>query len=73
MIAISKLAAAVQPSATMAAGNKAKQMKADGIDGDSGSCGGGQCCRCPIFARRAPSHDDGGRSILCTVGQEHGG
>jgi aspartate aminotransferase len=31
MIAISKLAAAVQPSATMAAGNKAKQMKAEGL------------------------------------------
>ena len=31
MIAISKLAAAVQPSATLAAGAKAKQMKAEGI------------------------------------------
>src|SRR5438445_269114 len=32
MIAISKMAAAVQPSATLAAGAKAKQMKAEGID-----------------------------------------
>jgi aspartate aminotransferase len=31
MIAISKMAAAVQPSATLAAGAKAKQMKAEGI------------------------------------------
>jgi aspartate aminotransferase len=31
MIAISKLAAAVQPSATLAAGAKAKQMKAEGL------------------------------------------
>src|SRR5437763_528025 len=31
MIAISKLAAAVQPSATMAASVKAKQMKAEGL------------------------------------------
>src|ERR1700683_1295489 len=31
MIAISKLAAAVQPSATMAASVKAKQMKAEGV------------------------------------------
>jgi aspartate aminotransferase len=31
MIAISKLAAAVQPSATLAAGAKAKQMKAEGM------------------------------------------
>ncbi len=31
MIGISKMAAAVQPSATLAAGAKAKQMKADGI------------------------------------------
>jgi aspartate aminotransferase len=31
MIAISKMAAAVQPSATMAAANKARQMKAEGI------------------------------------------
>src|SRR5260370_29907481 len=32
MIPISKMAAAVQPSATLAAGAKAKKMKADGID-----------------------------------------
>src|SRR5258708_6728790 len=32
MIPISKMAAAVQPSATMAAGAKAKQMKAEGIN-----------------------------------------
>ncbi len=32
MIAISKMAAAVQPSATLAAGAKAKQMKAEGIN-----------------------------------------
>ncbi len=32
MIAISKLAAAVQPSATLAAGAKAKQMKAEGLN-----------------------------------------
>src|SRR6516225_2684349 len=31
MIGISKMAAAVQPSATLAAGAKAKQMKAEGI------------------------------------------
>src|SRR3954463_6168922 len=31
MIPISKMAAAVQPSATLAAGAKAKQMKAEGI------------------------------------------
>jgi aspartate aminotransferase len=31
MIAVSKMAAAVQPSATLAAGAKAKQMKAEGI------------------------------------------
>src|SRR5487761_137141 len=31
MIAVSKMAAAVQPSATLAAGAKAKQMKAQGI------------------------------------------
>src|SRR5215471_6185936 len=31
MLAISKMAAAVQPSATLAAGAKAKQMKAEGI------------------------------------------
>jgi aspartate aminotransferase len=32
MISISKMAAAVQPSATLAAGARAKQMKAEGID-----------------------------------------
>jgi aspartate aminotransferase len=32
MIAVSKMAAAVQPSATLAAGAKAKQMKAEGIN-----------------------------------------
>src|SRR5271166_6965039 len=31
MLALSKMAAAVQPSATLAAGAKAKQMKAEGI------------------------------------------
>ena len=31
MIAISKMAAAVQPSATLAAGAKARQMKAEGL------------------------------------------
>src|SRR5215831_18627093 len=31
MIAISKMAAAVQPSATLAAGAKARQMRAEGI------------------------------------------
>src|SRR3974390_1097783 len=31
MIAISKMAAAVQPSATLAAGAKARQLKAEGI------------------------------------------
>jgi aspartate aminotransferase len=31
MIAVSKMAAAVQPSATLAAGARAKQMKAEGI------------------------------------------
>src|SRR5215472_17292703 len=31
MLSISKMAAAVQPSATLAAGAKAKQMKAEGI------------------------------------------
>ena len=32
MIPISKMASAVQPSATLAAGAKARQMKADGIN-----------------------------------------
>ena len=32
MLALSKMAAAVQPSATLAAGAKAKQMKAEGVD-----------------------------------------
>src|SRR5271170_5842845 len=31
MLALSKIAAAVQPSATLAAGAKAKQMKAEGV------------------------------------------
>ena len=32
MLALSKMAAAVQPSATLAAGTKAKQMRAEGVN-----------------------------------------